>query len=524
MSLLTLDSIAAATPEGRPLFSGLTLAIGRERVGLVGRNGSGKSTLLAIIAGSVEPAAGSVARAARIGLLRQIQPTERTIAEALGIADGLARLDRLDRGEGSLDDAGEADWDLPDRLAGVLDDVGLGGIALDRATGSLSGGERTRIGLARLLLDAPDLLLLDEPTNNLDAEGRAAVITLLARWKGGALVASHDRDLLEGVDRIAHLSPIGVTLFGGGWSAFAAARDAERERAGLALERADQDLHRQKRAVQQQVERKARRDAYGRMVRARGGAPKILLDAQQQRAERSGAREGHVGDRLLDHAAEALDQARARVEILTPLTIDLPPTGLASNRTLLAFEAVELTLGDRRLFGPLSFSITGPERVAVIGPNGSGKTSLLELATARRAPTAGRVRRAEGAIAMLDQHVALLDPTRDLVANLRRHHPELDDNGAHAALARFAFRNKDARRLAATLSGGEQLRAGLAVALSGARPPQLLILDEPTNHLDIDAIETLESALAGFDGALLVVSHDRHFLEAIGIERQIMLG
>ncbi len=524
MSLLTFDSLAAAAPDGRLLFSDLTLSVGRERIGLVGRNGAGKSTLLAIAEGRLAPAAGKVTRDGRIGMLRQLQPSEGALAGALGVASGLARLDRLARGEGSAEDLAEADWTLPARLDEALAAVGLPGLDLARSSASLSGGERTRLGIARLLLEAPALLLLDEPTNNLDADGRAAVAALLADWRGGALVASHDRVLLEPMDRIVQLSPVGVTLFGGGWSAFAAARDAALARAESALDKAGQALRQEKRAAQERTERQARRDKAGRAAAARGGAPKIILGGLKRKAEESAGRGRLLGERQIGEAETALAEARGQVEVLTPMRIDLPPSGLPANRTLLVFEEVVLELGGRRLFGPLSFTLRGPERVALAGPNGAGKTSLLKLATGELATTAGMVRRAEGAIAMLDQHVAGLDPALDLVGNLRRHHPQLSANEACAALARFGFRNRDALRPAGSYSGGERLRAGLAIAFSGAQPPQLLILDEPTNHLDLDSIELLEAALSDYDGALLVVSHDRAFLAAIGVEREIAPG
>jgi len=187
-ALLTLDRIAAARPDGPALFSDLTLAVGRERIGLVGRNGCGKSTLLAIVAGDAQPKAGHIHRAGRIAMLRQIPVDATSVAEALGVAPALACLDRIDAGAGTVLDAAEADWTLRERLVQGLDDVGLGHIALDRDPGSLSGGERVRLALAAMLLEQPELLLLDEPTNNLDSEGRAAVAGLLARWPGGALV------------------------------------------------------------------------------------------------------------------------------------------------------------------------------------------------------------------------------------------------------------------------------------------------------------------------------------------------
>jgi len=519
---LTLDSLSLATPDGRRLFDGLTLAFGRERTGIVGRNGCGKSTLLKLIAGEVEPAAGSLVRRGSIGMLRQRFDETETVAEALGVAGALARLRRMEAGQGSLEDAAEADWSLDARLAEALADVGLPDLSMERPIASLSGGERTRLAMARLLVEAPDLLLLDEPTNNLDAAGRAAMAALLARWKGGVVVASHDRALLEQVDRIVELTPVGVSVFGGGWSEFAAARDAARVRAEAQLERAADALKATERAQQQGREKRARRDKAGRAYARSGSAPKIILGGLKRRAEESAGKESLLADRLIDEKAEALDEARRRVEVLTPLHIDLPSPDLAAGRLLVAGKGVEMGFGDRRLFGPLSFEVRGPERIAVAGPNGAGKSTLLRLITGELAPTAGEIRR-PGRLAMLDQHVGRLDDRQTVLDNLKRLNPELGDNAARAALARFAFRNEAALQVAGTLSGGERLRAGLACVFSGAAAPDLLILDEPTNHLDLAAIELLEASLRGFRGALMVVSHDRAFLAAIGVTRTLAL-
>src|SRR6476646_6997388 len=359
-AFLVLDSICLATPDGRPLFDGLTLAFGRERTGLVGRNGCGKSTLLRLIAGEIDPAGGSLQRIGSIGMLAQ-RPDERlTVEEALGVAGDLTRLRRLERGEGSLDDAADADWTLETRMQAALTDAGLPSLSLHRPIASLSGGERTRLALARLLIEAPDLLLLDEPTNNLDSDGRQAVAQLLERWQGGVMVASHDRSLLERVDRIVELTPVGITVFGGGWSAFIDHRNAARTRAEADLGRATDALRNAERAVQKAREKKARRDKAGRAWRAKGIEDKMFMDREKERAENSAARESHLAGRLIGDRTEALEAARARVEILTPLAIDLPQTDLPDGRELVTFKDVAMAFGARHLFGPLSFDVRGP--------------------------------------------------------------------------------------------------------------------------------------------------------------------
>lgn len=516
---LTLDSISAATPERHTLFSGLSLSVGSERIGLVGRNGSGKSTLLCIAAGTMEPGAGAVVRSGSIGMLAQEWPDRLSIAQALGVTEALATLSRVLSGEGAPEDFDIADWGLESRIAAALAEAGLPDLALDREMGSLSGGERTRTGIARLALERPDLLLLDEPTNNLDAAGRAAILGLIRNWRGGVLVASHDRDLLEHMDRIVELTPVGVRITGGGWSAFASLREAERNRATRELERSEAALRETRREAQHQREAGERRDKAGRAFAAKGSEPKIVLGAQASRAQNSGGRARRLADRLVGVAAAQAETARARVEVLTPLMITLPPTGLPSGARLLTLDRLTVQAGAHQ-FGPWTLEVRGPERIAVTGPNGAGKTTFLKAAAGSITPAGGRIHRADGRIAMLDQHVGMLDRNASVLANFRRLNPSLSEQEAHAACARFAFRNRDALHHIGDLSGGERIRAGLACTLAGERPPWLLILDEPTNHLDIESVELLEEALREFDGALLVVSHDQHFLEAIGVAQR----
>jgi ATPase subunit of ABC transporter with duplicated ATPase domains len=521
---VTLHDISYSTPDSQPLFSGLNLSFGPGRTGLIGRNGTGKSTLLRIIAGLVPQSSGSVAISGSLGMLNQaVQVDRQTMADHLGVEEPLAVLDRLERGHSTADDAANANWTLLADIDSVLTDLGLPPFDPDRPLATLSGGQRTRLALARLLLDKPQIILLDEPTNNLDTDGRQAVADLLHHWRGAAIVVSHDRALLRRMDAIVELTTLGATTYGGNWDHYAERKALELAAAEHDLSSAERKAAEVDRKVQAMAERKARKDGAGKRKAAKGGIPKLLLGAMKQGAENSSANADRLASKLRNDAAEAAHQARDKIEILTPLSVTLTPTGLPAGRTVL--QADNLTGGPdptAPIIRDLSLNLTGPERVAITGPNGSGKTTLVRLLTGALPPSSGTAR-INVPFALLDQTISLLDPSLDIRDNFRRLNPDADENTCRAALARFMFRADAALQQVRTLSGGEMLRAGLACTIGGNHPPLLLILDEPTNHLDIHAIEQVEAGLCAYDGALLVISHDADFLAQIGIERTIAL-
>lgn len=465
---LTADALRVTLPDGRLLLDIPRLGIADERVGLVGPNGSGKSTLLRVLAGELAPSSGRITRHGTIAVVRQ------------------------DRTEHA----------------------------------ALSGGERARLSLAEQLRTQPDLLILDEPTNDLDAEARADVHRLVARWPRGVLVATHDRALLAHVDRILCIEHGTLRSYGGNYAAFTERRATER--AALERERAnaDAELSRAERRLRDVRERQARREASGKRSRRDGGMPKILLNTRRANAQVTGGRLRDVSARVVEDAAARASAARTPLAERDRLKMELPKSRLAAGTTVIALQ--DATIGpspSHPLLEGFSLDIVGPERIAIAGRNGAGKTTLLRVLAGELSPLAGDVHRGVPLddIAYLDQHTTLLDAGRTVRDAFAARHPLAERNAVHAALARFRFRAQASEQAIATLSGGERLRAALACVLGGPVVPRFLLLDEPTNHLDLEHLEAVEQALRGYDGALVVVSHDADFVKTIGAERVVAL-
>lgn len=525
MSSIVLASLNWHTPDGTTLFDHLNLTFGPRRTGLVGRNGTGKTTLLRLIVGEIAPASGTITQPDTIGFLRQNPElqTADTLADLFDVRDQLAILARAEAGAATTEDLANADWTLEARLEGALTSLGLDHLPLDVPLGSLSGGQRTRASLAALMFTAPDALLLDEPTNHLDRAGRLQIIDAIRAWQGCVIVASHDRSLLGAMDAIVELTTLGARAYGGNYDTYRDMKSAELASVEGELARVERSLVETEARARIAAERKARTDRQGRKLRASGSQPKILLDAAKERSEGSGGAGARLRARRMADAQTELDTAREAVEILQPIAMDIPKSGLVSGRNVLQVENLTFGYGkDQPVFQDVSLSIRGPERIAIEGSNGSGKSTLLACITGDLKGQAGHVALHVPA-ARLDQDMSMFDPNETVNDAFARLDPDASENERRAVLARFLFRGDGALQQVGTLSGGQRLRAGLACTLSHSQPKQLLILDEPSNHLDIEAVETLEAALNGYDGAVLVVSHDQAFLDRIGIERSYSL-
>ncbi|MFE3384016.1 ABC-F family ATP-binding cassette domain-containing protein [Streptomyces anulatus] len=520
---ISCTSLAFSWPDGSEVFTGLDLAVGPGRTGLIGLNGCGKSTLLRLVAGELAPHSGVISIRGELGHLPQtlVLDTALRVDEVLGVADRRAALDAVESGDVRPEHFAVIgdDWDIEERSLATLDGLGLGHIGLDRTIGEMSGGECVLLRLAALLLERPGVLLLDEPTNNLDAYARRRLYDAVDAWTGALLVVSHDRELLERVDRIADLREGSVTWYGGNLSAYEEAVAVEQEAAQRMVRVAESDVQRQKRELADAHMKLARRKRYGQKMWDTKREPKVVMGQRRRSAQESAGKHRILHTERLAAARERLDEAELAVREDEEIRVVLPGTRVHPGSEVLLLRDPVPPYGTPLRGGLM---VRGPERIALTGRNGAGKTALLRMIAGELAPLSGEASTLV-TTGFLPQRLDVLDDASSVARNVARSAPGRTDNAVRARLAHFLFKGAAADRPAGTLSGGERFRATLAMLLLADPPPRLLLLDEPTNSLDLASVRRLTEALEAYEGALIVASHDVPFLESIGITRWLRL-
>ncbi|MFW0796804.1 ABC-F family ATP-binding cassette domain-containing protein [Gordonia sp. CPCC 205515] len=526
----------------RVLFDHLDLTVAPgDVVGVVGANGAGKSTLLRILAGDLAPLEGSITRApadAFVGWLPQEHdrvPGE-TVAQYVARRTGCAAATQaMDAAAAALGDgaaAGAADpadvyaaaldhWlatgaaDLDDRLPAVLSDLGLrtDDVAAETALmTSLSGGQAARVGLAALLCSRFDVVLLDEPTNDLDLDGLARLEEVVGSMRAGVVLVSHDREFLaRSVTRVLELdlAQHTNTVFGGGYESYLEEREVARRH-----KREEYEEFAEKKAdlvARARTQREWSSQGVRNAMRKAPDNDKIRRKAASESSEKQAQKVRQMESRIarLDEVEEP------RKEWVLEFTIGSAPR---SSSVVATLNNAVVRQGDFVL-GPVSLQVNAGERIGVTGPNGAGKSTLLRLLLGTIAPDDGTAQLGTNvAIGEIDQTRGQFAGPQRLADRFEELVPDYSTAEVRTLLAKFGLRADHVDRPVEDLSPGERTRA--ALALLQARGVNVLVLDEPTNHLDLPAIEQLESALDSFDGALLLVTHDRRMLDTVRIDRR----
>ena len=524
----------------RTLFEGLDVTVAPgDVVGVVGANGAGKSTLLRILAGDLEPLDGAVSVApadAFVGWLPQehervpgetvaayiarragcTEATQAMEAAAAALADpGHSRGATADAYSAALDHwlaTGAADLD--ERLPAVLADLGLDSDAVrpeSTPMTALSGGQAARVGLAALLVSRFDIVLLDEPTNDLDLDGLARLEQFVGELRGGVVLVSHDREFLaRTVTRVLELdlAQNTTTVFGGGYESYLEEREVgRRHRREQYDEFADKKADLVARArTQREWSSQGVRNAMRKAPDNDKNRRRAATESSEKQAQKVRQMESRI--------ARLEEVVEPRKEWTLEFTIGAAPR---SSSVVATLDNAVVRQGDFVL-GPVSLQVDAGERIGITGPNGAGKSTLLRLLLGRQRPDEGRASLgANVAIGEIDQARADFTGSGRLVDRFEQRVPSWSTADVRTLLAKFGLRADHVERAVDELSPGERTRAGLA--LLQARGTNVLVLDEPTNHLDLAAIEQLEQALDTYDGALLLVTHDRRMLQNVRLDR-----
>jgi ATPase subunit of ABC transporter with duplicated ATPase domains len=528
--MIFLHHISFGFPAGDLLFNTVDLTIpANSKSALVGSNGTGKSTLLKIAAKETEPLEGNVTVQGECFYVPQMFGNfdDLTISECLKIDQKLDALQKITSGEvedvyfETLND----DWDIEERSRQALQYWKLGSLEFTQKLASLSGGQKTKVFLAGIMIHEPEVVLLDEPTNHLDLEGRNLLYDFIRKTKSTVVMVSHDRTLLNLADTIFELSNQGISTYGGNYDFYAAQKEIENEALQNDIHSKERSLKKAKEKERETLERKQKLDARGKGKQEKSGVARIMMNTMRNKAENNSSRLKAVHAEKISTISGDLRELRSSVRNSDQMKVNFNDSNLHSGKILISAEEINYTYHEVNLWKEnLSIEIRSGDRIAVKGSNGSGKTTLIKLLLGKLQPSAGKVTRSDFQWIYIDREYSLIDKSATVYEFVRQFNDRaLPEPEVKTLLARFLFGKETWDKKCGVLSGGERLRLLLCGLSISQKAPDLIILDEPTNNLDLQNVEILTDSIKDYQGTLLVISHDAVFLEEIGVRREVLL-
>lgn len=529
--MILLQNISYGFPGGDLLFNSIYLTIqSHTKSALVGSNGMGKSTLLKIIADEIEPLNGNVHIQGDVFYVPQMfgNFNDRTVAECLKIDKKIDALYKITNGE--VDDLYfetlNDDWDIEERSKVALEHWGLAALDLNQTLESLSGGQKTKVFLAGIQINQPEIILLDEPTNHLDLESRNLMHDFIKKTNAAVVIVSHDRSLLNLVDTIFELSNQGISAYGGNYDFYAEQKEIENEALQNDIHSKARALKKAKEKERETLERKQKLDARGKGKQEKSGVARIMMNTLRNNAEKNSSRLKSIhADKISDISGDLRD-LRSSVRNVDQMKVNFNDSELHSGKVLISAEEINFKYGEEYLWTEhLNFEIRSGDRISLKGSNGSGKTTLVKLLLGDLLPSEGKIIKSDFHTMYIDQEYSLIDKEAGIYDFVQRFNDHaLQESEVKTQLSRFLFGKETWDKKCGALSGGERLRILLCGLSISNTAPDMIILDEPTNNLDLQNIEILTNSIKDYQGTLLVISHDEIFLNEIGIEKEIPLA
>jgi ATPase subunit of ABC transporter with duplicated ATPase domains len=528
--MLILQNISYQHENKDMLFQNIGFTLNHhDKTALVGNNGVGKSTLLKIIAGELQPFSGQIIQDSKPYYVPQLfgQFNDLTITEALQIKNKIASLKEILEGVVTeenlqlLDD----DWTIEERCNEALSYWQLHDLDLNQKMETLSGGQKTKVFLAGIMIHEPDLVLLDEPSNHLDFAGRTLLYDFIKSTSITLLIVSHDRTLLNILNKTLEMTKNEISVYGGGYDFYSEQKKVENNALEQDVQSKEKALKKAKEKERESIERQNKLDSRGKKKQEKSGVARIMMNTLRNKAENSSSKIKDVHAEKISGISEDLRQLRSSLPNIDQMKFGFNNTSFLKGKTLFKASEINYSYDEKDLWNEnLSFEILSGDRLVIKGLNGSGKTTLIKIILGELNPTKGQITSLAKKAIYIDQDYSLLNQNLKIYEQAQIFNDSgLEEHDIKMRLNRFLFSRNDWNKPCNALSGGERMRLMLCCLTISDEAPEIIILDEPTNNLDIQNIEILTAAINEYQGTLIVISHDQSFLEQINIGKSISL-
>lgn len=508
------------------LFESVNLSVTSGRkISVIGNNGIGKSTLLKLISGRLNTSSGSIhCASAPYYIPQQIGITGMSVSQALNISDKIKALHAIYNGSDKYEDYNilADDWDIDSRCRMALDSWGLSTIELTTPIDSLSGGEKTKLFLAGISIHHPAIVLLDEPTNHLDYTSRQKLYEFIRDSKATVVIVSNDITLLNLVEDTYELSSQGLKLYGGNYDFYKTQKEVETQALNNQINAEETTLRLARKKAKEVNERQEKRTRQGE--KNKDQVPRIMRQSLKNSGEKTGTKLKDKHTNIINQNNQRLSDLRQKQPAVCKLKLNFDNTLLHNGKLLISAHNINFKYTTKELLwkSPLTIEVRSGERIHLKGNNGSGKTTLLKLLIGELLPTTGKVIKTDFSFIYLDQEYSKVKTTQTLLELVQQYnHSNLLDHEIKLRLHRALFPKEMWDKPCHILSGGERMRLYLCCLMISNHIPDLFILDEPTNNLDLSSLEILTSIIKNYQGTLIIISHDKRFIEDIGITKII---